>query len=195
MNYEEWDLQLKNAVVDFGDTLIAWRKQNGWTQYTVEKWAKYDDIHYPSSGNLSVIENGKNFHPRPITFVQFGCLNAKIANLSDNDLRKIKDRELRDRIKGAKPIETFSCGIWEGHHFFMHFIGVLPRPKNLQDLLLALEKPPIATSKEEAFMMLTPGRFTIEKRNIFTPVDMTADELSVVNYLSSDHGYKTEAKK
>lgn len=190
--YEDRLQELKASAAEFGKTLIAWRGVNGWTQYTIDKWAEDAQFKYPSYGNLSVIENGKNLNPRPTTFIQFGDLNQRIASISQQALLKIKDKDLRQIIKKSKPIETFYCGTWDAQHFFMHFIGLLPRPSYLEDHLQITKEAkeaPIANSQVEAFMMLSPNRFSLINTQILTPEKMTAKELKIIDYLCSVHGY------
>ena len=188
--YDARLLELQQSANEFGRTLLAWRRQNSWTQYTIGKWAKYADFRFPSFGNLSAFEHGKNLHLRPITFIQFAEVNDRLAFIGTQDLLSIKDKDLRQVIKKSKPIETFAQGAWSEQHFFLHFIGKLPRPAELENFLV--EKPPevFAGSKEQAFMSLSPKRFSLNENLILTPEKMTNDEKMAVHFLCTKHNYK-----
>jgi hypothetical protein len=190
--YESKLQDLKNSAIEFGKTLIAWRRMNGWTQYTIGKWAEDADFVYPSNCNVSTFENGKNLHPRPITFMQYAELNLRLANLTREDLLKIKDQSVRQIIEKSKPLEE-SC-IWCVEHFFLHFIGVIPRPMILETFMGP--SPSLQfNSKEEAFMKLSPGRFSIKDGFILIPSKMTNSEALIIDFLCAKHGYKAGTVK
>jgi hypothetical protein len=188
--YDARLLELQQSASEFGKTLLAWRRQNSWTQYTIGKWAKYADFRFPSFGNLSAFEHGKNLHLRPITFIQFAELNARLASIEKQDLLKIKDKDLRQAIGKSKPIESFVTGAWSEQHFFLHFIGGLPRPAELEDFLAEKLPEVFAGSKEEAFMSLSPKRFSLNENFILTPAKMTKNEQMAVHFLCTKHGYR-----
>lgn len=189
--YESKLQDLKNSAIEFGKTLIAWRKMNGWTQYTIGKWAEDADFVFPSCFNVSTFENGKNLHPRPITFMQYAELNLRLATITSKDLLKIKDQSIRQTIKNSKPIED-SSGAWEVQHFFLHFIGALQRPSVLEKFSV-LSPSLLFNTKEEAFMRLSPRRFSIKENFIAVPEKMTGDEKLIIDFLCIKHGYKLMA--
>lgn len=193
MDSETYDarlIELQNSANEFGRTLLAWRRQNSWTQYTIGKWAKCAGFKFPSFGNLSAFEHGKNLHLRPITFIQFGELNSRLANIESQDLLEIKDKDLRTVIKKSKPIVSPTGVAWCEQNFFAHFIGVLPRPSELNDFLAEKLPSLFAGTKEEAFMSLSPNRFSLNQNVIFTPQKMTKNEQAAIDYLCAKHGYR-----
>lgn len=190
-SHEERLIRLQHHSEEFGKTLIAWRRQNNWTQYTIEKWASYAGFKFPPSGHLSTIENGKNLHIRPVTFIQFAEVNTRLANLTKQDLLKIKDVHVRQIISRSKCIATDDFAKWKEEHFFLHFIGVLERPFELGGFVNPPLEPPIAKSKEEAFMMLSPKRFTVDGEFIIVPGGMTGREQKIIDLLCSQYGYST----
>jgi transcriptional regulator with XRE-family HTH domain len=127
MNYQqfltkEWQTA---AAIQYGQMLISWRKLNGWTQYTVERWAKEVDFPFPSHGNLSCIENAKNLHPRPSTFLQIANVNARVAA---QDWGKVKSQELKILLDGSQPVRCDNYGVWQVQHFFMLHCGLISPP-------------------------------------------------------------------
>ena len=198
MDFEQHDkrlIRLQKNVVEFGKTLIAWRRQNNWTQYTIDKWASYAGFKFPPPGHLSTIENGKNMHLRPITIIQIAEVNSRIANLVKQDLLEIQDSELRKVISRSRPIATDDFVRWKEEHFFLHLIGILERPFELGNFVNAPLRRPIANSKEEAFMMLSPKRFILDREFILVPKEMTTKEKKIIELLCSEHGYKVAAEK
>ena len=187
--YDTRLIELQQSASEFGKTLVAWRRQNSWTQYTIGKWAKYADFRFPSYGNLSAFEHGKNLHLRPITFIQFAELNARLASIEKQDLLKIEDKDLRQVIRKSKPVATLDR-VWGEQHFFLHFIGILPRPAQLENFL-AEKLPEVFTgSREQAFMSLSSKRFSLNENFILVPEKMTKNEQMAVHFLCTKHNYK-----
>lgn len=178
--------QLQQGAINFGKTLIAWRKRNRWTQYTIEEYAQSVGFDFPGPGHLSAIENGRSPHLRPETFLSFADLNNRLYMQSSADLAKIQDPNTRRIIEISIPIETFACGIWEARHFFAHFVGELEAPP---DLWIEPPAPPVAESKEQAFMMLSPKRFQVIGNQIACPETMTKKETEIIHFLCKDYEY------
>lgn len=178
--------QLQQGAINFGKTLIAWRKRNGWTQYTIEEYAQSVGFDFPGPGHLSQIENGRSPHLRPETFLSFADLNNRLFQQNRSDLIKIIDPKTRKIIEKSIPIETFACGIWQARHFFAHFIGELNAPS---DLYVEPPVPPVAESKEQAFMMLNPRRFQVIGNQIACPEQMTKKEAGIIHFLCKDYEY------
>lgn len=182
---------LQDSAISFGKTMIAWRVRNNWTQYTIDAWSKQTGFSFTSYASLSTLENGKVLHPRPFMFIQLGALNQRIATLSKESLIQIHDIKLRKIIQNSKPIESFVHGIWDAQHFFMHFIGSIEAPK---ELFVPRTIPPIAESKEQAFMMLSSKRFQVVEDEIRCPKEMTAKERKLVDFLCNEHKYFSVTK-
>jgi hypothetical protein len=165
---------------------------NEWTQYTIGKWAESANFVYHSSYNVSAYENGKNLHPRPTTFMLYAELNLKLVTITNEDLIKIKDQSIRKIIKKSKPLQG-DC-VWRVEHFFLHFIGEIPRPTMLEAFM---EPSPslLFGSKEEAFMSLSSKRFTLSENFILTPDKMTNSEQAAVHFLCTKHNYRSTLVK
>jgi hypothetical protein len=119
---ENWRIA---AALRFGDTLRHWRKANNWTQYTIWRWSIEAGFQFPSYGNLSVIEQGKNLNLRPTTFIQFAHANQRIA---EEDWGNIFTPGIKEKLVGSQPIQCREYGVWKTEHFFMLFTGIINPP-------------------------------------------------------------------
>ena len=83
------------AREDFGRMLRLWRERNGWTQYTAERWGREAGFRTVSSGNISMVEQGKAGDLRAQAHFQLGDVNRRIA---EKDWGPLKSQEIRQAL-------------------------------------------------------------------------------------------------
>ena len=109
----------------FGQMLLAWRRRNGWTQYTVCNWAKEAGFAAISYGNLSVIEQGKAGELRQKAFWQLGEINRRIA---EQEWGPVKDQAIKEKLFGAIPLGDVECSVWTPLEFWACYCGLREVP-------------------------------------------------------------------
>ena len=114
------------AREDFGRMLRLWRERNGWTQYTVERWGRDAGFRTVSSGNISMVEQGKAGDLRAQAHFQLADVNRRIA---ERDWGAIKSQELRQAIESAIPIRGDDDQLWGPSEFWSCYVGLLPVPE------------------------------------------------------------------
>ena len=83
------------AREDFGRMLRLWRERNGWTQYTAERWGREAGFRTVSSGNISMVEQGKAGDLRAQAHFQLGDVNRRLA---EKDWGPVKSQEIRQAL-------------------------------------------------------------------------------------------------
>jgi transcriptional regulator with XRE-family HTH domain len=110
----------------FGRMLRLWRERNGWTQYTVERWGKEAGFATVSSGNVSMVEQGKAGDLRAQAYFQLADVNRRLA---DRDWGALHSPELRQALDGAEPIRGDDGEIWGAEQYWCCYVGLLPVPE------------------------------------------------------------------
>ena len=97
------------AREDFGRMLRLWRERNGWTQYTAERWGREAGFRTVSSGNISMVEQGKAGDLRAQAHFQLGDVNRRIA---EKDWGPVKSQEIRQALAEATAIRGDDGQVW-----------------------------------------------------------------------------------
>lgn len=122
--HREWT----KARSAFGDMLLLWRTSNGWSGQVAEDWARACPELLPFKVLNSVwtgLELKRNERTAPATFRALGDLNQLLAC---DDRGVIRDRRLRDRVCGARPIRDASGRAWDHIDFYRAFWGEIEIP-------------------------------------------------------------------
>lgn len=111
---------------DFGKAILTCFKKNDWPQSITESVAKEIGIEGgPWASQVSTAINGK-LDPKPAFFIAFGIFNSYIHS---GDFSKIKDINLRDKLKGSKAFTHNNGKPFDGADFFRLFTGLIQVPK------------------------------------------------------------------
>ena len=114
------------ARADFGQAIFTCFKKNDWPQSITESVAKEIGIEGgPWASQVSTAINGK-LDPKTVFFIAFGMFNAYIHA---GDFSKIKDINLRDKLKGSKAFTHNNGKPFDGADFFRLFAGLIEVPK------------------------------------------------------------------
>jgi len=150
---------------DFGKAILTCFKKNDWPQSITESVAKEIGIEGgPWASQVSTAINGK-LDPKPAFFIAFGIYNAYIHA---GDFRKIKDINLRDKLKGSKAFTHNNGRPFDGADFFRLFTGLIEIPKKYKtevnqfstEILKEYQKEMVAhTIKIKRQEMLKPKEF------------------------------------
>ncbi len=114
------------AREDFGRMLRLWRERNGWTQYTVERWGREAGFRTVSSGNISMVEQGKAGDLRAQAHFQLADVNRRIA---EKDWGTVKSQEIRQALAEATAIRGDAGQLWGPTEFWSCYVGLLPVPQ------------------------------------------------------------------
>ena len=114
------------AREDFGRMLRLWRERNGWTQYTVERWGREAGFRTVSSGNISMVEQGKAGDLRAQAHFQLADVNRRIA---EHDWGPVNSQEIRQALAEATAIRGDDGQIWGPTEFWSSYVGLLPVPQ------------------------------------------------------------------
>lgn len=124
-NADHSNFPTQEARDRFGQTLSAWVERAGWSHDIPLRWGKAADFPTVADSTFNRLQRGKIAHPYPVTFIQFGIINDRLARhdygLADTD-------PLLPRIARQRPIEHEDGRIWTATDFFSHFIGELDAP-------------------------------------------------------------------
>ena len=145
----------------FGRTLTAWCNRNGWIHSTLHEWGEQAGFPAVRDSTFNKLQNAKTDQPQPLTFIQLGLANARIA---EGDYSGVTDRRLKDRLKDSQPITTAKGKPWSATDFFSHFIGELEAPEWLQqpEPLSEEEAKELSAKHQQAFEELA-------KANMLSP--------------------------
>jgi hypothetical protein len=114
------------AREDFGRMLRLWRERNCWTQYTAERWSREAGFRTVSSGNISMVEQGKAGDLRAQAHFQLADVNRRIA---EKDWGTVKSQEIREALAEATPIRGDDGQVWGPTEFWSCYVGLLPVPE------------------------------------------------------------------
>lgn len=109
----------------FGRTLHLWRLKAGWSQDTLHEWGKAAGFSTVTDAVWNKLEGGKTPQPLPLTFIQLGTANDRLAR---QEWGTIADLRLRQRVQGQTPILDLNEQPWTAVDFFAHFVGLTPPP-------------------------------------------------------------------
>ena len=113
----------------FGRMLRLWRERNGWTQYTAERWGREAGFRTVSSGNISMVEQGKAGDLRAQAHFQLADVNRRIA---EKDWGPLKSQEIRQALAEVKPICGDDGQVWGPTEFWSCYVGLLPVPEGFR---------------------------------------------------------------
>ena len=114
------------ARAAFGRMLRIWRERNGWTQYTAERWGREVGFSTLSSGNVSMVEQGKAGDLRAQAHFQLAEVNRRLA---ERDWGTLHSPELRHALEHAEPIRGEDGELWGPAEFWSCYVGLLPVPE------------------------------------------------------------------
>jgi transcriptional regulator with XRE-family HTH domain len=117
------------AREQFGRMLRLWRERNGWTQYTVERWGREAGFRTVSSGNISMVEQGKAGDLRAQAHFQLADVNRRIA---EQQWGRIRSPELRQALQEATAIRGDDGQLWGPTEFWSCYVGLLPVPQEFR---------------------------------------------------------------
>jgi hypothetical protein len=110
----------QEARLAFGRTLTLWLERGGWSHDIPLRWGKAADFPAVADSTFNKLQRGKIEQPYPVTFIQLGLMNARLAS---GDYGAIEDMALLARISRQKPITHEDGDLWLATDFFAHFIG------------------------------------------------------------------------
>ena len=110
----------------FGRMLRLWRERNGWTQYTVERWGREAGFATISSGNVSMVEQGKAGDLRAQAHFQLADVNRRLA---DRDWGALHSPDLRQALEHAEAIRGDDGQLWGPADFWSCYVGLLDVPE------------------------------------------------------------------
>ena len=114
------------ARTAFGRMLRIWRERNGWTQYTAERWGREVGFATLSSGNVSMVEQGKAGDLRAQAHFQLAEVNRRLA---ERDWGTLHSPELRQALEHAESIRGNDGELWGPAEFWSCYVGLLPVPE------------------------------------------------------------------
>ena len=112
---------------DFGKAILTWFKKNDWPQSITESVAKEVNEWEggPWASQVSTAINGK-LDPKAAFLIAFGNFNTYFHA---GNFSKIKDINLRDKLKGSKAFTHNNGRPFDGADFFRLFTGLIEVPK------------------------------------------------------------------
>ena len=133
----------QEARLAFGRTLTLWLERGGWSHDIPLRWGKAADFPTVADSTFNKLQRGKIEQPYPVTFIQLGLMNARLAK---GDYGPIEDQALKERIARQKPITHEDGDLWVATDFFAHFIGEEPAPAWARQRPLPTEQEATARS-------------------------------------------------
>jgi hypothetical protein len=119
----------------FGRTLTLWLERGGWSHDIPLRWGKAAGFPAVADSTFNKLQRSKIEQPYPITFIQLGLLNARLA---DQDFSGVEDPALLARLAKQRPIlhgdsesprgQSRRGEPWIATDFFSHFIGEQAAP-------------------------------------------------------------------
>jgi hypothetical protein len=138
-------LPSREARERFGATLTTWMERAGWSHDTPLRWGKAAGFPTVADSTFNRMQHGKIANPFPVTFLQFGIINRRLAardyGLAEND-------PLLARVARQRPIEHDDGRSWSATDFFSHFIGELEAPSWAREQALPSLEEAVAASSE-----------------------------------------------
>jgi hypothetical protein len=129
----------------FGQTITTWVERAGWSHDTPLRWGKAAGFPAVADSTFNRMQRGKIAQPYPMTFIQFGMMNDRLAR---KDYGLADEHPLLPRIARQRPIEHDDGRLWSATDFFSHFIGELDPPAWAQGQPLPTLEEAVAASTE-----------------------------------------------
>jgi len=147
---------MANPIHALGRTLTLWLERGGWSHDIPLRWGKAADFPAVADSTFNKLQRGKIEQPYPVTFIQLGLMNARLAN---GDYGPIEDQALKERIARQKPITHEDGDLWVATDFFAHFIGEERAPAWARQRPLPTEQEATEASNQasEQFRSLAGG--------------------------------------
>jgi hypothetical protein len=147
----------------FAKTIRLWRAKAGWAHDTMDRWGEAAGFTRVRNSVFSKLERGLVVQPKPLTFIQLGVANDRLAR---KDYGTITDRKLRDLVEAQVPITDEHGNPWTEVEFFGHFCGSIEAPLWAQgpQLLTAKQAEHLGQQQQEMFtkyakdLMLPPAQ-------------------------------------
>jgi hypothetical protein len=125
----------------FGKALTVWMKRNGWSQQTFHDFSiALGSVGGVWNSQTSLLQRGK-LDCKPQFWVALGALNAAVAA---QDLAKVTNRNLRDRLTDAQPFLAANERPATAAELFAMFIGEQP----IAEQYLLPDPAPVLTDDE-----------------------------------------------
>jgi hypothetical protein len=132
----------------FGRTITAWVERAGWSHDIPLRWGKAAGFLAVADSTFNKMQRGKIAQPYPVTFIQFGMMNDRLAR---KDYGLTEGDPLLARIARQRAIEHDDGRAWTATDFFSHFIGELDPPAWAKEQPLpTLEEAVAASAKAVA---------------------------------------------
>lgn len=115
----------------FAVTLKRWFKSNAWPQRITEDWAKDSGVkhpHGPWASQLCGAMKAAGYNPKAEFFLALADFNQFVAN---QDLTKIANSKLRDRLKGASPLTHDDGRLFSASDLWSVYAGLIQPPSAL----------------------------------------------------------------
>lgn len=148
----------KEDRVRFGRTLTAWINRNGWIHSTFHDWGTQAGFPALRDSSTNKLQNGKTEQPSPLTFIQLGIANDRVAR---GDFSGVIERSLKDRLVDSVPITSPDGTPWRATEFFSHFIGELEAPDwaELPRPLTTEEATTLSREHQARFEVIAKSKF------------------------------------
>ena len=134
----------------FARTLHIWRVRAGWAHDTLDRWGEAAGFTRVRNSVFSKLERGLTDQPLPLTFIQLGIANDRLAR---KDYGVLTDRKLRDLVQAQEPITDEQGNPWTETDFFGHFCGTIAAPPwaDVPELMSPAEAERISLQQREMF--------------------------------------------
>ena len=125
--------------VRFGQTLLLWCARAGWAHDFPLRWGKAAGFPVVADSTFNRLQHGKIEQPYPITFIQLGLMNQRLAS---REYGLPEDHALYERLARQQAIADDDGHVWTATDFFSHFIG----EKGAPDWALLPDLPSLETA-------------------------------------------------
>jgi hypothetical protein len=129
----------------FGHTITTWMERAGWSHDIPLRWGKAAGFPTVADSTFNRMQRGKIAQPYPVTFIQFGMMNDRLAR---KDYGLAEDDPLLARVARQRAIEHEDGRIWTATDFFSHFIGELEPPAWAREQPLPTLEDAVAATSE-----------------------------------------------
>ena len=185
----------------FGQTLTRWLERGGWSCDLPMRWGHAANFPAVADSTLNRLQNGRIEQPYPITFIQFGILNDRLAR---QDYGLPDDDPMLERLAQQRPIVDADGRPWAAADFFALFIGDLEPPEWAMTPPMPTKRDAVKVSEEvrllfarlaqeQGMTLLEAWRSFEEARPKWRPPLLSRAELEVVrNVLAGWHTWTPE---
>tara|TARA_B100001063_G_scaffold239360_1_gene262815 strand:+ start:363 stop:1067 length:705 start_codon:yes stop_codon:yes gene_type:complete len=119
----------ETPALTFALILKRWFRANDWPQKITDDWAKDPGVMSPNGPWASQLCNamkGDSYNPKADFFLALANFNRFVA---EQDLRKVQNSKLKDRLHEAKPLTMDNGQIFGAAELWSLFAGVLDAPE------------------------------------------------------------------